>query len=251
MLGAVHILLAVRDRQPFWQMIAQMDDGETCLFDTVTTGVQALEVCIKAPPDILVIDAVLEQMDGLAVVERLSSLLGDRMPKVIGCSRTPFSRSGFLRRGASVVITLPCAMEAIRHAIEQEIEKLEARIDWQALHPAQAHAGELLAQMGMSASLRGYGFLCSAAALAYESEARLFRVGRGIYEPIAAHHHTSKENVERLIRHAIESTMSAAQARGVYSLFGNTIDPAKGKPTNAQVIAMLVQRMRIKKDQVG
>jgi len=102
--------------------------------------------------------------------------------------------------------------------------------------------------MGMHASLKGYAYLCKAAALAYESEARLFCIGREIYAPVAAQDHTTPANVERLIRHAIESTMTAARARGVYSLFGNTIDPAKGKPTNAQVIALLVQRLRVERN---
>lgn len=39
--------------------------------------------------------------------------------------------------------------------------------------------------------------------------------------------------------------MDASEARGVYGLFGNTLDPARGKPTNAQIVAMLVQRMRV------
>ena len=103
--------------------------------------------------------------------------------------------------------------------------------------------------MGMADSLKGYGYLSWAAALACENEARLFCVSREIYDPIAARCATTKENVERLIRHAIESTMSAARARGVYTLFGNTIDPAKGKPTNAHVSALLAQRMRVEKDE--
>lgn len=245
--GEVHILLAMRDKQAMRRLIAQMDDSETCVFDMVTTGLQALEACRKAPPDILVIDAVMPQMDGLAVVEQLKCEMGDRMPRVIGGCRTPFAHKGFLRRGASVVIALPCEIADVKRAIMLEIEKLKETLDWDMLRPAQIRAGALLHQMGMPVSLRGYEFLCCGAALACESESRLYSIGKGIYEPIAAYHNTSKENVERLIRHAIESTMNAARARGVYSLFGNTIDPAKGKPTNAQVIAMLVQRMRVEK----
>ncbi|MBQ7886760.1 MAG: response regulator [Clostridia bacterium] len=247
MLGAVHILLAVRDRQCLRPLIKDMDDGESCIFDTMTTGVQALEACRKAPPDILVIDAVLPGMDGLGVVESLRRELGERMPRVIGGSQTPFSRRGFLRRGACAVVCVPWEITELKSAILHEMASMESCIDWETLRAAQAQAGALLERMGMHASLKGYGYLCSAAALAYESEARLFSVGREIYERIAVQHHTTRENVERLIRHAVESTMSAARARGVYSLFGNTIDPAKGKPTNAQVIAMLVQRMRVEK----
>lgn len=250
MTGAVHILLAVRDRRLLRPLLAQMNDVQTCIFDIVTTGTQALEACRKAPPDILLIDAVLPDMDGLGVVEQLACELGERMPRVIGGSRTPFSREGFLRRGASAVIALPCPIEAAKDAILHEIKQIRSCIDWEQLAPSRMRAGAVLAQMGMHASLKGYDYLCCCAALAYENESRMFCVSREIYEPIAMLHQTSKENVERLIRHAIESTMSAARARGVYSLFGNTIDPARGKPTNAQVIAMLVQRMRVEKSKV-
>lgn len=245
---AVHILCAVRDRQSLRPLIARMDDGVVCTIDVVTTGGQALDLCRKAPPDILVADAVLPGMDGLGLVEQLQRELGRRMPRVIGGARTPFARQGFLRRGASAVMAVPWDTAELERLILRERASMEAHVDWEALRPAQRHAGMLLRQMGMHASLKGFAYLSCAAALAFESEARMFHVGRDIYEPLAVHYGTSKENVERLIRHAIESTMSAARAGSVYSLFGNTIDPAKGKPTNAHVIALLVQRMRVEKN---
>lgn len=247
MLGTVHILCAVRDGRCLRPLIADMDDGETCIFDVVTTGTLAIEACRKALPDILVIDAVLPGMDGLGVVEHLKSELGGRMPRVIGGCRTAFSRRGFMRRGVHAVLPVPWEMDQLRYAILQEMADMEEGVDWDALHPAQLRAGSLLELMGMHPSLKGYVYLCCAAALACENEARLFSVSKGIYDPIAGHFGATRENVERLIRHAIESTMTAARARGVYSLFGNTIDPAKGKPTNAQVIALLVQRMRVER----
>ena len=170
------------------------------------------------------------------------------MPRMIGGSRTPFSRSGFLRRGIEHVVPVPWDIPMLKRAILQEMEAMQAEIDWQALFPVCERAGVLLERMGMHASLKGFIYLSHATALALDNESRLFPVGKGIYEPVAAHFDTTKENVERLIRHAIESTMSAARARGVYTLFGNTIDPAKGKPTNAQVIALLVQRLRVEKN---
>ena len=73
----------------------------------------------------------------------------------------------------------------------------------------------------------------------------MFAVGRRLYAPIAQCFGTTAQNVERLIRHAVESTIDSVGADGIYGFFGNTIDPTRGKPTNAQMIAMLVQRMRV------
>ena len=41
--------------------------------------------------------------------------------------------------------------------------------------------------------------------------------------------------------------MDAAKAEDLYTFFGNTIDPMRGKPTNAQMIAMLAQKVRVEK----
>lgn len=248
MLGTVHILCAMRDTRALRPLIAELDDGQTCIFDMETDGIRALEACRKALPDILVIDAVLPGMDGLGVVERLQQEFGGRMPRVIGGARTAFARKGFIRRGVSEIAGEPWDADMLKSAILHEIANMKSDIDWEALKPAVQRAGMLLTQMGMHASLKGYTYLSYAAALACEREARLFHVGREVYRPVAECFGTTQENVERLIRHAIESTMTAARARGVYSLFGNTIDPAKGKPTNAQVIALLVQRMRVERE---
>lgn len=247
MSGTVHILCAVRDWRDLRPLIAQLDDGEHCIFEIVTSGPRAIEACLKAPPDILLVEAVLPGMDGLGVVDCLKHALGERMPRVIAGAGSSFSENGFRRRGVRVVAPIPWETDILKQAILREMSEMEECTDWNALAPLQQQACALLEQMGMHASLKGYIYLSHAAALAYENESRLFHVGREIYGPIAGYFGTTCGNVERLIRHAVESTMTAARARGVYSLFGNTIDPAKGKPTNAQVIALLVQRLRVER----
>ena len=42
--------------------------------------------------------------------------------------------------------------------------------------------------------------------------------------------------------------MDNAKAEELYAFFGNTIDPARGKPTNAQMIGMLAQKVRVGKN---
>ena len=39
--------------------------------------------------------------------------------------------------------------------------------------------------------------------------------------------------------------MDTVGRRRVYAFFGNTIDPTRGKPTNAEMIGMLAQYMRM------
>ena len=87
--------------------------------------------------------------------------------------------------------------------------------------------------------------LANAAALAWEDESRMDAVGERLYKPVAEHCGTTEQTVERLIRHAVESAMDTVGVLRIYGFFGNTIDPMRGKPTNAEMIGMLAQHMRV------
>lgn len=241
----VSILFAVRDWHSLLELYSEFDDEQHCSIQMAVGGKETIEAVLHCVPDILVIDALLPHMDGLGVLDCLRAELGDRMPRVIGGSMTPFSDRAFARRGVNAVVRVPWQTEQLRAAILEQIREMDAHIDWQGAQDACSHACALLGEMGMHSTLKGYVFLAWAAALAYENEARLYCIGQRLYRPIAERFGTTPQNVERLIRHAVESTMDAAAARGVYGLFGNTLDPARGKPTNAQIIGMLVQRMRV------
>lgn len=245
MLGKVSILCAMRDTRVAESLKRELDDGEHCTLQIVTDGRAALAYSSQTAPDILIIDAVLPGMDGFGVVDSLHEQLGDRMPRIIGGSMMPAMDEGFFRRGAHAVVRVPWQKSRLREALDKQLDEMDHFIDWAAAQAYYAQACALLEEMGMSASLKGFSYLAWAAALAYENEARMFAVGRRLYAPIAQRFGTTAQNVERLIRHAVESTMDASEARGVYGLFGNTLDPARGKPTNAQLIALLVQRMRV------
>jgi len=241
----INVLCAVRDGRMAQRLGMELGDGEHCAFRIATDGLEALETCRRFAPDILIVDAVLPGMDGLSLIDRLRDMLGDHMPRMIGGSMLHFADAGFAHRGVHTLVRVPWEREELRAALLLEIERIQNSVDWEAAEPVCRRAGELLAQMGMRSALKGYVYLSWAAALAYESEARLEAVGKRIYRPIAQEFDTTPQNVERLIRHAVERTMDGERARGVYRFFGNTIDPTRGKPTNAQCISLLVQRLRV------
>ena len=245
MIKTVDVLCAVRNSSAIQRVREEMDDGETCVFRIVHHGGDALASAQRFVPDILVIDAVLTEMDGLAVVDRLRAILGDRMPRVIGGAMLPMAREGFLRRGASCVVSVPWNVEELDGAMRQVIREIDTQIDWPAAQEERDRASALLRKLGMRECLRGFDYLAWAAALASMSEGRLFALGKRLYQPVAQHEGTTPQNVERLIRHAVETTIDAVGPDGIYGFFGNTLDPTRGKPTNAQMIAMLAQRLRV------
>lgn len=240
----IDILFCTRDDHAFSSLFRDYDDGEHCTMQLVHTGRAALDRAQRYAPDILVIDSVLLDLDGLAVVDRMQASLGGRMPRVIAGIRTPMARAEFARRGAYAMLDMPWREAQLHRALDGAMGDIDTRIDWDQAQGAHARAAAHLIAMGMRPGLHGFEYLAWAAALCCQSENRLFAINERVYAPIAKRFGTSPQNVERLIRHAVESTMDAGRGREVYGFFGNTIDPTRGKPTNAQMLAALSQHIR-------
>ena len=66
-----------------------------------------------------------------------------------------------------------------------------------------------------------------------------------LYPEIAQKYHTTPSRVERAIRHAIEVAWGRGEQNTVESIFGYTVNAAKGKPTNSEFIAMIADKLRL------
>lgn len=240
----INVLCAMRDSRVVEGLRKRMDGR--CLLRAVGSGDAALHSAQRMPPDVLVVDAVLPKLDGIGVVERMRSLLGEnRMPVVVGGSVLSFSDEAFTRLGVRHLASVPWDENQLCGILTDVIRQMDTRVDWDGAHSGCLRAQELLRQMGMPETLRGFNYLAWAAAIAAHQEERLDAVRERLYVPVAGRFHTTPQSVERLIRHAVERTADTVGAGGIYTFFGNTIDPMRGKPTNAQMIAMVAERVRI------
>ena len=241
----ISVLCAVRDDGIIRELMCRKGEAERCSFRVVSSGTQALHAVQEYTPDVLITDAVLSGCDGLALIDRLGQSLGKRMPRVIGGSMMTFSDKAFKRRGVERVVRVPWETEQLEAALSDVISEIDTAVDWEKALEGYRCACEMLEQLGMRRRLHGFEYLSWAAALVANNEFRLYALGERLYTPIAEKYATTPQNVERLIRHALESTIDSAKAETLYAFFGNSIDPARGKPTNAQMIGMLAQRLRV------
>ena len=70
-------------------------------------------------------------------------------------------------------------------------------------------------------------------------------VTKELYPSIAKEFNTTPSRVERAIRHAIEVAWSRGKVDTINQLFGYTVHTTKGKPTNSEFIAMIVDKLRL------
>ena len=71
-------------------------------------------------------------------------------------------------------------------------------------------------------------------------------ITKNLYPAVAEKFNSTASRVERSIRHAILVAWSRGQVEVINKIFGYTINPEKGKPTNSQFIAMVADMLRLK-----
>ena len=106
---------------------------------------------------------------------------------------------------------------------------------------------KLLREIGVAPSLKGYDYLRIAIILTMENkEQYLHNVTKALYPDIAKRKKTTSSRVERAIRHAIETAWSKGNIEKNNKIFSYTISPHKGKPTNSEFIAAIVDDLTLK-----
>lgn len=111
---------------------------------------------------------------------------------------------------------------------------------------------EVLTELGTPAHIKGHPYLVTALLLVNDDPDLIHAMTKGLYFDIAKLHNTTGSRVERAIRHAIEVTWDRSDLDTLARYFGNTVQCAKGKPTNSEFVAQLhhVIRKRIKEARI-
>lgn len=101
-------------------------------------------------------------------------------------------------------------------------------------------------EIGIPAHIMGYRYLKDALLITLQDKDAINAITKVLYPEIAARNHTTSSRVERAIRHAIEVAFTRGNSEFISTLFGYSINPNTGKPTNSEFIAVISDYLRIK-----
>lgn len=101
-----------------------------------------------------------------------------------------------------------------------------------------------LHEVGVPAHLKGYYYLRDAVLMATENVELIDSVVKSLYPSVADKNKTTPTRVERAIRHAIEVAWKRGKLDTLHSMFGYTVNSEKGRPTNSEFIATIVDYLR-------
>ena len=103
---------------------------------------------------------------------------------------------------------------------------------------------DIIHTLGVPAHIKGYHYVRRAIELAVTDDSYLESITNKLYPEIAREFDTTWSRVERAIRHAIESAWDRGNVDTLSKIFGYTINPGKGKPTNSEFIALLADGIK-------
>lgn len=207
-------------------------------------GIQTLSLIEALSPNIVVLSLALPQWDGLGVLETLSTRQLPAYPHIVVATAMGIgARAKALRLGADVALAKPVDPVLLAMQLRDIGSGSPSVLGFRHARKRAGLVDEQLIEIGMQENLKGFAYLSRAVALVSVDHGILKRATSSLYPRIAAEYGVTDHSVERAIRHAIETTWTRGRMEVLHRIFGNSIDPQRGKPTNTECIAMFAERL--------
>lgn len=227
---------------------------------TARNGKEAMQQIKEKKPDVVLLDLVLSELDGLSVMERIKQdkEIGDKISFIVVSSiRQESVMEKAFSVGADYFIIKPFDHEAMVARIQQVyFSRFNSGTDMVAAKvyenkkkmPAynlETDVTNIIHEIGVPAHIKGYQYLRDAIMMSVKDSEMLNSITKLLYPTIAKQHKTTPSRVERAIRHAIEVAWSRGKMDTIDDLFGYTVSNGKGKPTNSEFVALIADKIRL------
>ena len=244
----VKLLTMYINSQTDMQVVGSLNDG-----NGVVTKIKELK------PDILLLDIIMPERDGLAVLEDIEESVVEKKPHVVVMSAIGQEKitGKAMSLGATYYVIKPFDLETLvgrlRELSVPTTSLYESKgtkyVTTKAVkvntEPVEVKVTNLIHDLGVPAHIKGYQYLREAIILSVMNEDIINAVTKSLYPLLAKKYQTTPSRVERAIRHAIEVAWNRGEIAVHDKIFGYTVNSNKGKPTNSEFIALLADKIRL------
>jgi len=255
-------LIVADDNRNLCQMLENYFQGQKDLniVGVAHDGLEAWELIQNQKPDLIILDLVMPNLDGLGVIEKINALITLTRPKII--MLTAFGQESLTNQammlGVDYFILKPFDLDILGKRIRsltQDIT-LSAPTQFSTTSPIVTTVGSglnlfsevttMMHQIGIPAHIKGYQYIRDAILMVVEDVSLLGAVTKELYPGIAKKHDTASSRVERGIRHAIELAWMRGNSDTLKRIFGYSMNIECQKPTNSEFIAILADKLRVR-----
>lgn len=235
------------------------ENSEIELIGFVQDGKGALDKICAVNPDVIVMDLILPNTDGISLLENLASIPLTKEPFIIITSSITFLETinDSFRLGADYYIMKPYSLEYVCRRIlhiVKEHRKIKPQNIITITAPEVLHnedyamiheVTQVLLELGIPTNVKGYQYVREGILIAIRDISMLHYITKCIYPSIALKYDATPGSVERAIRNAIEICFTRGGGDILYKTFGNAIDVDKGKVTNSEFIGVIADKLRL------
>ncbi len=210
-------------------------------------------------PDVIILDLIMPNLDGIGVLERMSKMQFTTKPIVIVLSA--ISKDIIVQKvmelGAEYYILKPFDIDLLVSRIKQLYRERENSVDMRSIIVNNSTEQEdqknerdksklehvianLIKEMGITPNIAGYRYLREIVTLMVEGGVNNKYHLKNAYKEIANMHKITQGNVERAIKCAIDSAIKKSQGKTA----GNTHNLVNGglRLSSSQVINLLIDK---------
>lgn len=238
-------------------------------------GKDAIDMIKDTQPDVVLLDLVMPQMDGITVVENIkkkTSMLKNPAFIILSAVGGKQMTEEAFQAGANYFLMKPfdkdILVNKIRRIGKRPVRPVPGKVleaPLKAATPEEAAMNreeymkehletditKMLHELGIPAHIKGYQYLRDAISMVVRDREMMEAVTKILYPEIAKKNYTSSSRVERAIRHAIEVAWGRGSLEVIDELFGYTISTGKGKPTNSEFIALIADKICLDYKKIG
>lgn len=225
--------------------------------ETERRGISLLEKIKSTKPELVVIDLLLPELDGIGVIEQVHEqdmdepdfilavppAMKDRMHCFQGLKKTWVVEKN---------MDAPVLLSAVHSLMKTDKRKWSdnAFVNMRMVSGMMQEDMEILVtnvihDVGIPAHIKGYRYLRYAILLAVQDMDILNSITKQLYPEIARKYQTTPDRVERAIRHAIIVAWERGMPEQMQEYFGYALKQGAGKPTNSEFIAMIADKIRL------
>lgn len=261
-------IMIIDDNKEFVKLLAMFLNSQTDMevVATANDGKNAVNIINTTKPDILLLDIIMPEKDGLSILEDIVKDEKNERPTTIVMSAIGQEKvtQKAISLGATYYVVKPFDMatlvERLRDLVEeQQIGNISEPIYYKNVTinrnnsintPIEVRVTNIIHDVGVPAHIKGYQYIREAILLAVENQDIINSITKTLYPTLATKFNTTPSRVERAIRHAIEVAWNRGQIEIHDKIFGYTVNSNKGKPTNSEFIAMIADKLMMEEKSV-
>lgn len=201
-------------------------------------GQQALEFLRSNPTDLLVLDVMLPEIDGVTLLQQVRTD-GITIPALA----TAYNFTGYLtnslfRLGVEYAMLKPCALSALAARVEDMVH-----CDPAPLYLSHSDVSSVLMALGMPTHRKGYRYCQEALMLMLDNPNQ--QVTKTIYPVLGKRHGVEASSVEKNIRDAIGDAWRSGERRVWLRYFPTAPNGQIPRPTNTIFLTRLREALSV------